>query len=133
MLSGFLMVNVSWAKTCRPSDAEAADMAVDSLNSWTAVNQNRVKFGFCDDGDIAEGNSEAVARLLADHWDSLPDLATQISKNPAFKAYVLRHIDSTLDTKDLDKIRTQASQFCPVKQEQLCGELKEAAEKAAQE
>lgn len=108
-------------------------MAVDSLNSWAAVNQNRVKFGFCDDGDIAEGNSEAVARLLADHWDSLPDLATQINKNPAFKAYVLRHIDSTLDTKDLDKIRTQASQSCPVKQGQLCGEIKEAAEKAAQE
>ncbi|WP_045507187.1 MULTISPECIES: hypothetical protein [Kosakonia] len=133
MLSGLLAANVSWAKTCSPADAEAADMAVDSLNSWTSVNQNRVKFGHCDDGDISEGISESVARLLADHWDTLPELGSQIRKAPALKKYVLRHIDSTLDTKDLDKIQNQAERFCPAKQEELCGEIKVAAKKAAEE
>lgn len=108
-------------------------MAVDSLSSWSAVNQNRIKFGHCDDGDIAEGNSEAVARLLADHWDSLPELSTLISKTPALKTYVLKHIDSTLDTKDLDKIQAQATHSCPAKLKVLCGEIKDAAETAATE
>lgn len=133
MLSGLLAANVSWAKTCTPSDAESADMAVDSLNSWAAINQNRVKFSQCDDGDISEGISESVARLLADHWDTLPELGSQIGKNPALKKYVLRHIDSTLDTKDLEKIQNQAASFCPAKQGDLCGEIKAAAKKAAEE
>ncbi|MGY5957438.1 hypothetical protein ACUY4R_001627 [Kosakonia sp. BK9b] len=133
MLIGLMTANIALAKTCAPSDAEAADVVVDSLNTWSAVNQYRVKFGHCDEGDIAEGISESVARLLVDHWDTLPDLTTQISKNPALKNYVLRHIDSTLDAKDLDKIRSQASQLCPVKQGALCREIKRAAEKAAQE
>ncbi|WP_312118747.1 hypothetical protein [Kosakonia cowanii] len=133
MLGGLLTANVALAKTCTPADAESADMAVDSLNSWSAVNQNRLKFGHCDEGDISEGVSEAVARLLADRWDTLPDLAIEIRKNPPLKKYVLRHIDSTLDTKDLDKIGNQAAHSCPAKEEKLCGEIKVAAGKAAEE
>ncbi|AUP76539.1 hypothetical protein CWS02_10855 [Enterobacter sp. EA-1] len=70
---------------------------------------------------------------MAEHWNTLPDLGIQISKNPALKKYVLRHIDSTLDTNDLDKIQNYASHLCPAKQEELCGEIKVEAEKAVQE
>lgn len=133
MLCGVLTANAAHAKSCTASDAEAAESAVDSLTSWAAVNQNQIKFGHCDEGDIAEGNSEVIARLLAEHWDSLAELNKEIDKNPSFKRYVLRHIDATLDTDDLRKIETQSSHSCPAKQKALCDEINAAAIKAAQE
>lgn len=52
------------AKTCLPKDAEAADAATDNLDSWIKLEWALKKYGHCDDGSIAEGNSEAVARLF---------------------------------------------------------------------
>ena len=58
---------------------------------------------------------------------------TLVDGNGNLKKYVLRHIDSMLDTKDLGKIQNQASHFCPAKNEEFCNGIKVAAEKAAQE
>lgn len=122
----------AWAKTCTPSDANAADKATDTLTNWRIINQNRVKFGHCDEGGVAEGNSEAVARLLVDHWDSLAELNTLSSNTPALKKYVLRHIDSTLDTNDLDQIQRLSAQSCPQGLSALCTDIGHAAERAIQ-
>src|SRR5262245_46343165 len=61
-------------KVCSPEQAQAADQLVDSLDSWSAVNTYFTKYEHCDDGSIAEGSSEAIARLLADKWSTLPQL-----------------------------------------------------------
>lgn len=117
-------------KTCTPKDAEAADEMVDHLDSWEKVESARKQFGHCDDGSIAEGNSEAVARLLVDRWDTLPALTELIKRDPALKRFVLRHIDSTLGTDDLDKIKTLAASKCPADAATLCGALKKSAIRA---
>lgn len=119
--------SIAQARTCTPADAEAADAAVDHLDTWAAVDKNYRKFGHCDDGSIAEGNSEAVARLLVDKWQTLPELAVLIKRHPSLKRYVLRHIDTTLDTNDLNKIVTLATTSCSVKYEHLCVDIKAAA------
>jgi hypothetical protein len=119
------------AKTCSPKDAEAADAAVDQLDSWTKVEHAFKKYGHCDDGSIAEGNSEAVARLLVDHWTMLPLLAERVKRDPALKRFVLRHIDTTLDTDDLGKIVAFASSRCPKGVGSLCSELRKAAARAS--
>lgn len=118
------------AGTCTPKDAEAADAAIDHLDTWADVYGNFKKYGHCDDGSIAEGNSEGVARLLVDKWQTLPQLGALIKRHPAFRAYVLRHIDTTLNTDDLDRIADSASTACPKGSERLCASLKEAATKA---
>ncbi|AMO49064.1 hypothetical protein [Kosakonia oryzendophytica] len=133
LFCGIFTAFSTWAKTCTPADAKAADMAVDSLDTWMAVNQNRINYGHCDQGDIAEGNSEAIVHLLVDHWDSLADLKALLPKNPALKAYVFRHIDSTLDTKDLDTIQSQATHSCPSALSALCDEIRRVALRAANE
>lgn len=115
------------AKACSPKDAEAADAAVDDLDSWTKLEQAFRKYGHCDDGSIAEGNSEAVARLLVDHWTMLPLLAALVKRDPAFKRFVLRHIDATLDTDDLDRLVAFASTQCPAGSAPLCSELRKSA------
>ncbi|MBM7131072.1 hypothetical protein ISS99_16225 [Dyella mobilis] len=114
------------ASTCSASQAETADSAVDTLDSWQAVAAYRAKFAQCDDGSIAEGSSEAVARLLVDHWDTLPELSRLMAKTPSLRPFVLRHINTTLDTRDLDKIRQDASQ-CPNGLDSLCKDIGEAA------
>src|SRR5262249_52171141 len=121
------------AKTCNARDAEAADLAVDKLNSWKDVEQNFRKLGHCDSGSIAEGNSEAVARLLADQWPTLTALTALVKRTPSFEAYVVRHVDSTLNTKDLDKIAKLASSECPEGMTALCEKIKAAAVRASRQ
>jgi len=119
------------ARTCTPKDAEAADAAVDHLDTWADVYDDFRRYGHCDDGSIAEGNSEGVARLLVDSWQTLPQLADLVKRHPSFRDYVLRHIDTTLDTGDLDRIADLATTACPESSKALCASLKAAATKAA--
>lgn len=120
------------ARVCTERDATAADAMVDHLDSWPAVNTTFRKYGHCDDGEIAEGNSEAVARLLVDHWQSLPELGTLIRQDPPFRGFVLRHIDSTLDTRDLSRIKELSRNSCPNGMASLCRAMASAAARAAQ-
>lgn len=128
---------LTWApaahgKVCSEREATAADAMVDHLDSWSKVNVTFTKYGHCDDGEIAEGNSEAIARLLVDHWETLPQLHALIRRNPRLKAFVLRHIDTTLDSSDLTKIATLAASSCPNGMGALCRDLGTAASKASQ-
>ncbi|MGN6082276.1 hypothetical protein [Trinickia sp.] len=123
---------VARAKVCSERDATTADAMVDHLDSWAQVNATFTKYGQCDDGEIAEGNSEGIARLLVDHWDTLPQLGTLIRHNSRLKGFILRHIDTTLDTDDLTKIATLSASSCPAGMNALCRELGGAALKASQ-
>lgn len=130
MLAGGSAAAQSHATTCTTAQAQAADAAVDTLNSWESVAAFRTKFGQCDDGSIAEGSSEAVARLLVDHWDTLPALSRLITKTPALRTFVLRHINSTLDTGDLEKVKQNAA-HCPSSVQSLCKSIAKATAEAA--
>ncbi len=114
-------------KSCTLKDAEAADELVDHMDSWAKVDSALKRFGHCDDGSIAEGNSEAVARLLVDQWATLPALADLIKTDPPLKRFVLRHIDSTLDTHDLEKIKALATSSCVKDLAVLCADLTKSA------
>ena len=130
MLAGGSAAAQSHATTCTAAQAQAADAAVDTLNSWEPVAAFRTKFGQCDDGSIAEGSSEAVAHLLVDQWDTLPALSGLIAKTPALRPFVLRHINSTLDNGDLEKIKQNAA-HCTSSMQSLCKSIAQAATEAA--
>lgn len=88
-------------RPCTSCDAEAADQAFDSLTSWVAV----------------------------DHWLTLDKLG-ELTRPLPLRAYVLRHIDSTLNARDLEKIEHPASSNCPSTLNALCADLKAAAGRA---
>lgn len=136
MTTGVLCLLVAgsvMAKDCSPSDAEAADLAVDHLNNWHEVYENVNQYSQCDDGSIAEGNSEAVIRLLVDKWNTLPELNTLVKKKPAFGEWVLNHVDSTLDSDDLQKAAHLATSQCPTTATMLCQQIVRAATQAAED
>jgi hypothetical protein len=118
------------AQACRPAQAAAADAMVDKLNDWAAVDRFFREYRQCDDGGIAEGSSDAVAHLLANQWDTLPKLQALIQREPALRAFVLNHINSTLDTDDLNKIKQNASTSCPPSGASLCAGMRQAVEQA---
>ncbi|MEM5435497.1 hypothetical protein [Paraburkholderia diazotrophica] len=127
---GFLSVPPAHSKACTQHDAIAADEMVDRISTWNAANVVFTKYKQCDDGEIAEGYSEAIARLLVDQWHTLPRLGMLIRRNPPLKGFVLRHIDSTLDTGDLDRIKALSTSSCPSGMETLCKALTNAVSQA---
>ncbi|MGG5217581.1 MULTISPECIES: hypothetical protein [Rahnella] len=102
VLSLALISDPTHAKSCTERDAEAADLAIDNLDSWEAIQKNYVAYAQCDDGSIAEGNSEAIARMLIDKWQDIAKL----------------------------QIIILSSESCPAENKALCGKLIAAAKSA---
>lgn len=119
------------AQACSPARAEAADAMVDKLDDWAAVGRFFKAYRQCDDGYIAEGSSDAIAQLLARQWETLPKLQALIRQEPALRPFVLSHVNSTLDTDELDRIERNASESCPSGGASLCADLRQAAEQAS--
>lgn len=130
VLSLALISGTTHAKSCTERDAEAADLTVDNLDSWEAIQKNYVAYAQCDDGSIAEGNSEAIARMLVDEWPETAKLQSLINHDSGFEKYVVRHINSTLDTDDLSQIIMLSSESCPAENKALCSKLIAAAKSA---
>lgn len=104
------------AKECTEKDAQAADEYVDRLSSWQEINNMEIKFKHCDDGEISEGISDSTVKLLINNWSDLSSLNALSKKNPRLKSFVLRHINTTLDTADLEKLKSLSSKACPSKE-----------------
>jgi hypothetical protein len=90
-------------RACPVSAEKQAMTEADTLRSWDALYKSYTLYQKCDDGAIADGYSESVARVLADHWDTLPQLAELAKNDPKFLRFVLRHVDATDDDKDLQR------------------------------
>jgi hypothetical protein len=113
--------------SCSTAEAKQADSEVDGLHSWDALLKWYRAYRQCDDGGTAEGVSEAVARNLVDHWDTLPQFAQLATKSPGFRHFVVHHVDETLDSNDLKKIYANAANRCPTKLRAFCDDFKKAA------
>ncbi len=133
LIGTLLLSSNASAEVCIPKDAEAAEQAVDHLTSWQVMNDNFTRFHQCDEGSIAEGNSEAVIRLLVDKWETLPKLSVLTRQNATFETWVLSHIDSTLDSGDLQTTVDLATSQCPASESTLCRKIVKAAQAAIHE
>src|SRR6266851_7181874 len=81
---------------CTGEQAKKAEAEADQLKGWNAVYRSFVRYGHCDDGAIAEGYSDSVAKLLANHWAEIQDLRKLTLESPEFSNFVLRHIDELM-------------------------------------
>lgn len=106
---------------CTPAEFSRAEEEGDKLRTWHAVHVYYQHYGKCEDADAAEGVSDSVARLLANHWDTLPELAGLVNQDGTFLDFVLGGLNATDDTKDLDAIRMKsAPSKCPVGLSRIC-------------
>jgi hypothetical protein len=122
---GTLNIAAAIAKgSCTRVEAIKAEAETDKLKTWDSVYRFYKEFFHCDDGGIAEGVSDAVAKLLANRWDSFDEFAKLASNDKGFENFVLRHVDETIDwSHDAPKIRQNARSHCPSKSTRLCKAL----------
>jgi len=90
-------------------------------------------FGHCDDGAIAEAFSDSIVHLLASYWERLPELVRETRNASSFETFVLRHIDATATTEDLNRVEFLASRKCPKDNSALCGQIEQAVKEAGRE
>jgi hypothetical protein len=106
--------------TCTQEEAKRASDELDQIKGWDDVYHSFKRFARCDDGEIAEGYSDTVAKLLAKHWEDLHTLSRLTSSDRPFEKFVLRHIDETDDENDLKAISGNAALHCPPNEKHLC-------------
>jgi hypothetical protein len=115
---------VAKREPCIRAEAMQAGTQTDHLKTWHSVYKFYKQFSHCDDGSIAEGVSDAVAKLLANRWDSFDEFAKLASNDKGFENFVLRHVDETIDwSHDAPKIRQSPRSHCPSKSTRLCKAL----------
>jgi hypothetical protein len=110
---------------CNVIEAQQAD----TLRSWDALFNSYKSYSQCDDGAIGEGYSESVARILADHWSTLPRFSELASEKPAFRRFVIKHVDATLNKVDLETIKKNAADHCTPKLRDTCKDLTDQADR----
>jgi hypothetical protein len=118
------------AKSCGAAEFDAAEGAFGNIDSWQRLALAYQRFSHCDLGYVAEGNSEVIVRLLVDHWAWVPELGAVAAKQPAFLRFVVRHLDTTVDDADLERIVRLATTQCPPGHRTLCISLVKASRQA---
>jgi hypothetical protein len=131
-LSSFPGAAASAGKQC---SQEMHDHAVSRLSeargTWESLSKHQKKFAACDDGDLGEGYSEAVARLFSGHWSEVDSFVAIARHDPAFQKWAIRHIDATVSYADLSAIAHNASSCSRRGEEQeICELIHQAAEDA---
>jgi hypothetical protein len=110
----------STKRACTQQEANQADTEIDFLKDWDHLHHWYQKFQQCDDGALAEGYSDAVAKLLADDWNHFTRLLSLTRSDKQFQQFVLKHIDETISAADARKIASNANSKCPTGGEVLC-------------
>lgn len=118
------------ARICTPKEAEAAEAVAATAKSWRQLHQFYKRYSHCDDGAIAEGFSDSVTSLLADHWQEINQLEVVLRGDSSFRKFVLQHIDQTVPLDRLYRIAENAHKRCNQAHKILCRDIEAAAIKS---
>jgi hypothetical protein len=121
------------SRICAKNEAKAAETVAATARSWEQLYQQFKSYAHCDDGAIAEGFSESVTLLLAEHWREIRQLEARLKPDPTFREFVIRHIDETVPVERLKRITENSNKHCPRSLKALCRDIGAAAKKSAQQ
>lgn len=114
---------------CTSDQARKAEVVSDAATSWKQLYRQFRTFSNCDDGAVAEGFSESNTLLLADHWGTIQQLEPMIVSDPAFRAFIVRHVDATVPAERLRRIAAKCGHTMPGTLKNFCREIQAAADK----
>jgi hypothetical protein len=115
---------VSAADRCNST----ADNLLAKVKSWPDLHRWFKGYADCDDGDLTDDVVELVTSSLAKDWKDFPQLEQEIKREPGFKDFVLRHIDTTASIEDLKAVKRNADRRCPTGSAPLCTAVAAAAQ-----
>jgi hypothetical protein len=128
LLAGSVLLSAQ-ISDCSEAQALAAETSIDRLKTWADLHSAFKQFQACDDGGIAEGWDDFVARMLAQDWKKLIELQKLAAVDTQFRAFVIRHISNTASRDDLDRTLINARERCPGSARRLCADIATAVKR----
>lgn len=134
LIAMMFLSGVAHAAGCETvEEMDFADAAVSKIDNWTGVHSFYSHLRQCDDGSISEGISATVVNLLAHQWETSDQLEKITDKDKTFESWVLNHIDTTVDDRDLEIVVKNAKGKCPNGDGKFCEKIEGAANQALQD
>jgi hypothetical protein len=128
LLVGFLLTGAQVLE-CSAAQELVAESSIDRLKTWADLHSAFKQFRACDDGALAEGWDDFVARMLAQNWKKLDELQKLTTVDRKFRAFVIRHIGITASSDDLDRVLVNARERCPRRARGLCADIATAVKR----
>ena len=125
-----LTANSAFA-ACYPESAAAAERGAREAKTWRTLYEVYQRFRICDDGAVARNLSTSVAALLVTQWTSITGVTRLAARTPKFRAFVLRHIDSSMSAAQAQLVLRNAAANCPHGQRRLCNAIAARVRQAA--
>ena len=133
--------NFLYASECSKKDAEMAQIEYGSIpkENWTWVKLHMAfsRFGQCVksekngwySAELAYGFNDAVQHLLLDKWSSISELEKISKRDSKFLEFVTSQINEDLSIKDIETIRYNSKNNCPISAKNACESIIESIEK----
>ena len=114
--------------SCSGSTIEHLEAESESIQSWSKLQAFYHRYRPCkiEDAEVTTGVSESVARMLADHWESLAKAQAIFRRDPAFRKFALAGLNITDSIEDLNRIDELATKQCPSGLNALCQKIRRA-------
>ena len=112
-------------KTCTKADSAAADKAIERVVTWQQLEKAWRDYRQCDTGSVDELYTDALLRLTVE-WKNVNVLAESMQKDPQYRDFVYRHLQSPAAKDDRESVYSRAKSSCPGSLTAWCGELAEA-------
>ena len=131
-LAGLLLSSnrplISQTQACSQKTIDSLEDESGAIRTWPQLADFYRRYRGCrlDDASVEQGYSDSVARLLANHWETLPQAATLFAQNPTLEKFALAGINITDSTDDLNRIDGLAEKHCPTGLSSLCSKIRKA-------
>lgn len=113
-------------KACTKADSAAAEKALDRVVTWPQLQKAWQDYRHCDTGNVDDLFTDALMRMLVE-WKSPDALASSMNSDPAYAAFVVKHIKSPSAKDDRESVYSRAKQSCPANLSAFCEKIAEAS------
>ena len=113
-------------KPCSKADAANAEKAIERVVTWQQMQKAWQDYRHCDTGAVDEAFTDALMRQLVD-WKKPELLAEAMGKDPAYEAFVMKHLKSPAAKDDRESVYSRAKGACPANLNAFCDKIAEAS------
>jgi hypothetical protein len=113
-------------KACSKADEAAAAKAVDRIVMWSQLQGTWKDYRHCDTGAIDDAFTDAVMRMLVE-WKKPQALAEAMAQDPAYAAFIVKHLKSPAAKEDRESVYSRAKSDCPADLGAFCEKIAEAS------
>jgi hypothetical protein len=93
---------------------------------WSQLQKTWHDYRQCDTGAIDDAFTDAVMRMLVE-WKKPETLAEAMDRDPAYAAFIMKHIKSPAAKDDRDSVYSRAKGACPANLNAFCDKIAEAS------